>query len=212
MNDLDRSPEEREALVEAMAECCAKHGYTLTDEAEIAAEAGLPTAALRRHFADKEECGLAAVESVLAAGVAAVGEAYAADRSEWESVFFALRTLLDIFVSRPPFARLAFIDSRQSMPESSRARYESGFAIVTAMLDRLRGEGASGPTPACAARAAIGGGEALIRRRLAEDRAAELPATLPALVYTATVPFLGQSEALRLMRQAQRFDSDEPGP
>jgi hypothetical protein len=89
------------------------------------------------------------------------------------------------------------------MPANAHQRYKSGFAILTAMLDRLRGEGEPGNNPpAKAARAAIGGGEALVRREIFQGRARRLPEVLPDLVYVATVPFLGQTEALRLSRQA----------
>ncbi|MGN6588641.1 MAG: TetR/AcrR family transcriptional regulator [Solirubrobacterales bacterium] len=193
----------RKRLIIAAAELCAEVGYGALTEAAIAARADQPRAAMTELFpGGKAECALAAVETVLADGMEAVGKAYSADRSEWESVLVALQLLLEVFAERPAFARLAFIDSRHSMPSEARRRYEEGFAILTAMLDRLRvATTEAGPPPNIATRAAIGGGEALIRRELVAGRAARLPALLPHLVYTATVPFLGRREALRLARK-----------
>jgi hypothetical protein len=153
-------------------------------------------------FLGEEEDALAAVDDILADAMATVAGAYGPDRSEWESVLVALRNLLDLFVERPESARLTFIEIRQSMPESAHQRYEAGFAILTAMLERLREQGGEtrSPPPPQAARAAIGGGEALIRRELVTGNATQLPAILSDLVYVATVPFLGQQEALRLAR------------
>jgi AcrR family transcriptional regulator len=194
--------DERDALIEAMAECLAERGYEATSLELVAAAAGRSVEDLDRYFTSKEECALAAVETILADGMSTVSEAYSPDTSEGESAFGALHALLGLFAARPPFARLAFIDSRQAMPVSALQRYESGFAILTAMLDRLREAGGEPQPPPTAARAAIGGGEALVRRELVAQRPDRLPAILPNLVYGATVGFLGQEQALRLARSA----------
>jgi len=195
---------ERDRLVEAMAVSCAGRGYLETSIEDVCADAGIPRAAFERHFDGKEECALAAVEEILGAALAAVAGAYSPDTSEWESALQALRALLELFASRPALASLAFIDSRQMMPARALERYKSGFAILTAMLDRLREDSDDGGlAPAIGARAAIGGGEALVRREIAAGRADQLPRILPDLVYAATAPFLGQEEALRLARRAR---------
>jgi AcrR family transcriptional regulator len=201
----------RDQLIATAASLCAEDGYARVKEEAIAVRAGVSLEELEGLFpGGKEECALAAVDTILAQGMAAVGEGYSADRSESESVLIALRALLDLFASRPAFARLAFIDSRQSMSPEALQRYQAGFSILNAMLDRLRSENkGSAEVPATAARAAIGGGEALIRREIASGRALELPRLLPALVYAATAPFLGQEEALQLTRQAGELLAEE---
>lgn len=195
--------DERDALIETMAGCLAVHGYEATSVELVAGAAGCSAEDFDRYFKSKEECALAAVETILAAGMSTVSEAYSPDTSEWESALGALRALLGLFTARPAFARLAFIDSRQAMPASALQRYESGFAILTAMLDRLREAGDELQSPPSAARAAIGGGEALVRRELAAHRPDRLPRILPDVVYGATVAFLGQEQALRLAREAR---------
>jgi AcrR family transcriptional regulator len=202
----ERATGGREALIDAMARKLAERGYPETRVEEVAAEAGLEQADFERFFADKEECALAAVELILVAGMEAVAKSYSADTSEWESALTALRDLLQIFSERPAYAGLAFIGSRQGMTAGAEERYRSGFAILTAMLDRLREDrGHEVQAPPTAARAAIGGGEALVRRELVRGQAAQLPRILPDLIYSATVPFLGQREALRLARRARRL-------
>lgn len=194
----------RRALVAAMARSCAERGYEETAVEDLLAATGLSRGDFELHFADKEQCAMAAVDAILSDGMSAVSIAYSADTSERDSALMALRLLLRLFAERPAFAGLAFIDSRQAMPSGGRERYEAGFAILTAMLDRLRADSDGGERlPPLTARAAIGGGEALVRRRLATGRGSELPATLPDLVYSATVPFLGQEEALRLVRDSR---------
>lgn len=192
----------RDRLIAAMAQSCAERGFEETDIAEVARMAGCSEFDL--HFESKEDCALAAVDAILAEAISAIGGSYSPDTSEGESAMGALRALLELFAACPAPARLAFIDSRQAMPESAMRRYESGFAILTAMLDRLRSESANHQAvPPLAARAAIGGGEALVRRKISEGQAGELPGILPDLVYGAAVPFLGQRAALKMAQRAR---------
>jgi AcrR family transcriptional regulator len=194
-------PLTQEALLDAMAQLLAERGYQETTIEQVTAAAGLPREDFGRCFSSKEECALAAVEKILVAAIEAVASSYSPDTSERESALAALRALLELFAARPPYANLAFIASRQGMPAAAVERYRSAFAILTPMLDRLRADMGTTPPPATATRAAIGGGEALVRRELAKGRAEQLPEILPDLVYSAAVPFLGQRDALRLARQ-----------
>jgi AcrR family transcriptional regulator len=196
----------RQRLIVAMAESCAERGYLASDVASVCTAAGVSEAEFAKEFKSREECAEAAVEKILAEGMATVGAAYSADTSEWESALAALRDLLELFASRPSSTSLAFTNSRQGMPTTALAHYESGFAILTALLDRLRNDSELGElAPPIAARAAIGGGEALVRREIAGGRADRLPMVLPDLVYSATVPFLGQEQALRLARMGREL-------
>jgi AcrR family transcriptional regulator len=198
----DQDP--REALLEAMSRSCFERGYTDTTIEDLLEATGLGRSEFDRHFRSKEECGVAAVEAVLGEGIAIVGNAFTGDTSETESTLRALYGLLRRFADRPDKGSLALTDSRQRMPRAAYERYAGGFAILIAMLDRLRAEA---PTqveaPPCAAKAALGGSEALIRRELALGRADNLPALVPDLIYSAVVPFLGQADALRVARQAR---------
>jgi AcrR family transcriptional regulator len=199
-------PPERERLLEAMARCCARNGYEETTVADVLIDARLGSEAFERAFASKEACAVAALESILGESMAVVSGAYSADRSEWDNVLSALKALLELCAARPTFANLAFIGSRQSMPGAALNLYESGFTLWNVMLPRLRSDqlGESEP-PEAAARAAIGGGEALVRREVAGGRAEGLPRALPDLVYSATIPFLGQEEALALARRGRQL-------
>jgi AcrR family transcriptional regulator len=193
--------EAKNRLLAAMAELCVEQGYLETTIEDVVALAGVPRAAFDRDFKDKEDCAAEAVGASLVKGLAAVGAGYSFDRSERESAVEALRALLEAFARDRTLAYLAMQGSRQMMPPSSLAHYQSGFAILTATLDRLRSEVAGGDVlPSSAARAAIGGAEAVVRREIAAGRVEDLLKLLPDIVYSATVPFLGQDEALRLAR------------
>lgn len=199
---MSAATDPREVLVEAMSRSCYERGYTDTTIEDLLKASGLSRADFDRCFPSKEECGVAAVEAVLAEGIAIVSNAFTGDTSDSESTLRALLGLLERFAGRPDKGSLALTDSRQRMPRAAHDRYAGGFSILIAMIDRLRSESPEGEeSPPSAARAALGGSEALIRRELALGRAADLPLLLPELIYSAVVPFLGQREALRMARQ-----------
>jgi AcrR family transcriptional regulator len=196
----------RGALIDAMARSCMERGYMETTVEDLLEETGLSRAEFDRHFKDKEDCGVAAVEAVLTAGIEIVSVSFTGDMSEGESTLRALLGLLDLFAVRPEMGSLAMTDSRQRMPRTAFDRYDGGFAILRAMLDRLRSQGGEeSAAPPCGARGALGGAEAVVRRELAEEGAAGLPALLPDLIYSALIPFLGQEEALRIARQGEKL-------
>jgi AcrR family transcriptional regulator len=206
------APSERERLIEAMAGCCAERGYQKTTVEEIIARAGVPAKAFATNFAGKEECGLAAINQVLAESAAVASGAWSADSSEWESIVRGVRAMLEMHAARPSFAFMAFIGSRQMMPTSAWALYQSGMQILASMIDRLRADSPKeAPQPASAARGAIGSSEILIRREVLAGRSERLPELLPDLIFGALVPFLGQEEALRQYRLARELLAAEAG-
>ena len=59
--------------------------------------------------------------------------------------------------------------------------------------------------PSSAGRAAIAGAESLIVGQILAGNAERLPELLPDIVYITTVPYLGQEEALRQSREAEKL-------
>jgi AcrR family transcriptional regulator len=197
--------EPRDRLLAAAAALCAEVGYEEIGAERLAARAGLAPETFRQIFPDGEaECLAAAENAILVEVVSAVGRAYSPDRSEWENVVFGVRELLELMAANPSFAYLGYVFSRYMGPPQVREINEAGHRMLEAMLDRGR-EYSRATQPACTALGVLGGAQAIIRRELAAGRAERLPRLLPDCVYIATVPFLGQEEALRLTRQAEQL-------
>jgi AcrR family transcriptional regulator len=210
VNDLPRdtvAPLERDRLVAAMAAACAEHGYAAATVEEVIARAEVPRDTFERNFADKAECGIAAVNQVLAEITAATSAAYPPNSSDWEGLLRGVSSLLELLAGRPAYAQLACVEARYSMPEEAYELYTSGIRVLEAMLDRLQSY-AGAMRPASATRAAMGGAEMLIRRELLAGRAERLPKLLPDITYGLLVPFLGQREALRYAALARDVLSD----
>lgn len=191
----------RVALIEAMARSCLERGYLDTRIEGLLEEAGVSRADFDRHFNSKEACATASVEAVLAAVVKIIGELYSPDRSEVESYLLGIREIFELMSREPAFAHISFIAARQMTPPAVKSVLDSGSDLLAAMLDRLREYASTKDQPPPAARAALGGAEAVVRREIALGATGDLARLLPDFIYAATVPFLGQDEALRFARQ-----------
>jgi AcrR family transcriptional regulator len=195
---------ERERVLQAMAELCAERGYRETTVEAVVERAGVTQETFDSMFKDgRDECLLAAVNAIMGETVSVVSGAYSADQSEWDSGIAGIRAILELMAANPSYANTGYIVVRQGGPRPAREAYEAGITLIVAMIDRLREYGDRETQPPSAARAALGGAEALIRQEIVAGRAAELPLLLPDLVYAATVPFLGQEEALRLAHRSR---------
>jgi AcrR family transcriptional regulator len=203
------APSGRDRLIEAMALTCAERGYAASSVEEVARRAGVSRRGFEENFADKAECGTAAVNQMLADITAAASIAYAPQYSEWEKILRGVRALLELMAARPSFAGLAQIEARQGMGPEAYELYTAGIRILEAMLDRLQANALGGiARPPSAIRGAIGGAEALIRRELLAGRPERLPELLPDIIYGMLAPYLDQQEALRYAGLARELLND----
>jgi AcrR family transcriptional regulator len=203
---------DRDRILGATAELCAERGYEELELEDIAARAEVPVEGLKELFPDKEAAAGAAIDAVLATVVDIIGRLYSPDRSEAESYLVAIEAILRLMAERPAGAQIAYIGCRQMMTPRLKEVQESGVQLLAAMLERLWDYSTGGAQPPRAARAALGGAEAVVRREVALGRTADLPRLLPDLIYGATVPFLGQAEALRLARTTRSRQGEDPSP
>lgn len=207
---MPSSTSPRDRLLAAAAALCAEQGFDEIEENEIARRAGVSEQTFYELFPDGKESCLAAAESaVLSELVTAVSRAYLADRSEWENALYGVKEILEFMAANPDLAYLGYIFSRQMAPGAVREFNENGHQMMAAMLDRGRDYSRVKGQPACAALGVLGGAQAIVRRELVAGKAWRLPHILPDCVYIATVPFLGQYEALRLARQAEDLQGPE---
>jgi AcrR family transcriptional regulator len=203
--DFFAVPSDRERLIAAMAAGCAERGYARTSVEDIVSRAGVAPESFERHFANKSECGMAALKQIVPA-ITKVASTGIAPESSDRSTLRAVKSLLELLAAEPSLASLSIVDARQAMPPEAYELYGSAARILAAMLDQLRGySGAETPAPPSAARGAVGGAETLIRRELIAGRADRLPELLPDIVYGALVPFIDQSEALRYTELAREL-------
>jgi hypothetical protein len=111
---------------------------------------------------------------------------------------------LGLLASRPTFARMAMIEAPAS-GERAFQLYASGKRVLQALLERGRDDPLEEEAiPSSAARAALSAAESLIVGQILTGNTTKLMELLPDIVYITTVPYLGQEEALRQAREAER--------
>ena len=183
-------------------------GYARTSVEDIVSRAGVAPESFERHFADKSECGMAALKQIVPA-ITKVASTGIAPESSARSTLRAVKSLLELLAAEPSLASLSIVDARQAMPPEAYDLYVSAARILAAMLDQLRGYSSAADTRTFERGARCGGRgrEALIRRELHRGRADRLPDLLPDIVYGALVPFIDQrkhSDTRARQRAGQR--------
>jgi len=204
---------DRDRILLAVAELCSEQGYEKLRVEEIAERAGVTPPRFEELFGDKEEAVRGAIEAILMAVVAISGRAYSPDLSEPESYLLGIEGILELMAAKPPFAHVSYVAARQMTPRRLKEPLDTGRQLLAAMLERMWEYSSEADRPSLAARAALGGAEAVVRREIARGHTADLPRLAPDFIYAAAVPFLGQEEALRLARASRErlADGERPG-
>lgn len=200
------SVSDRDRILQAMAECCSELGYGETTAEAVIERAGVEPESFESHFADLEECALAAFNKLVSETLTRISTAHPLAADEIGRRKFEVKAIVELMTAQPAFAWLGFIEARQGGTPRMHDAYESGARVLALMMERA---GDPNGSRSGLARAALGGAEALVRRELAAGRGARLPALLEDFVYAALVPFVGQREALRQAKQAARVAAEE---
>jgi AcrR family transcriptional regulator len=181
-----------------MTECCAERGYEETRVEDVIGRAGVSRQSFDDLFSGKEDCALAALDRVMSEILASVGSIDSAGEADLGRGIGAGKTMLELIGARPSYPQLALVQARQGGSERMHERYKSGLQMLVLMVERARDFSSQSPASTeGAARAALGGVEAVVRRELAAGRAEQLPRLLPDFVYGVLVPLIGQEAALR---------------
>jgi AcrR family transcriptional regulator len=195
---------QRERILTSMAAACATKGYGATTIADIVEPAGVSRATFYELFKDKEDCLQASMELSLADAMGRVVEVYSPDKPWATMVRDAAATFLELLATRPAFARMAMIEAPAAGGRSLEM-YASGKRVLQALLDRGRSDPIEEQgIPSSAGRGALAAAESLIVGQILAGNTERLPELLPDVVYIVTIPYLGQDEALRQSREAEK--------
>jgi hypothetical protein len=128
---------------------------------------------------------------------------YSPDKPWAKMVRDATAAFLELLASRPAFARMALIEAPSSGGRSYQL-YASGKRVLQSLLERGRDDPVEEEAiPSSVARAALSAAESLVVGQILAGNTERLPELLPDIVYITTVPYLGQQEALRQVREAE---------
>ncbi len=195
---------QRERILNAMARSCAAKGYGATTIADVCAGGRVSRATFYELFKDKEDCFHAAMELSLADAMGRIVAVYSPDKPWATMVRDAAAAFLELLAGRPTFARMALVEAPAS-GERAFELYASGKRVLQSLLERGRDDPVEETAiPSSAGRAALSAAESLIVGQILAGNARRLPELLPDVVYITTVPYLGQEEALRQSREAEK--------
>jgi AcrR family transcriptional regulator len=196
---------QRERLIAGLAEAVAENGYSGTTIAHITRQAAVSRRTFYEHFSSKDECFVAAYDTVLAELRELVGAAFD-EQDDWaHAVRAGIAAMLGFLASQPSLARLCMVEALVAGPvvvERYDAAIESLIPYFQAGREGRPKEVLSRLSPTTE-EALVGGMVSLISRRIFAGRVDELESLLPDLVEFALTPYLGSAEAAKIARADQ---------
>jgi AcrR family transcriptional regulator len=181
---------QRERLFKAMIEAVNEQGFIATTISDLVARAGISKRSFYEHFANKEECLLAAYDAIVRRLtrrlIAAAGSSDAA--KDWPVRLEAfLRELFEAAGDRPDLARLVCVEMGAAGAVGVRRWAQDATAIQRFIVDGFARAPGPGTIPDPVARAFVGALRRILYSRVRGERSskalkAELLKTLPDLL------------------------------
>jgi AcrR family transcriptional regulator len=196
---------QRGRMLDAIAEAVAAKGYAATTVGDVVSGAGVSRKTFYEHFADKEECFLAAWDT----GVDLLLEAIVSSRNQAADPIgrmrAGLRAYLGTLAAEPAFARSFLIEVVAAGPraEARRAKVHARFAeLLTTLHEQSRREMPGLPeVPQAIARAAVGAINELVSDYVRAGRTARLLELEETILYLELVLFAGHDVAAAATRR-----------
>jgi AcrR family transcriptional regulator len=195
---------QRERLIAGLAEAVAENGYSGTTIAHITRYAAVSRRTFYEHFGSKDECFVAAYDTVMAELRERVGEAFDQEEEWPQAVRAGIGAMLEFLASEPNLARLSMVEALVAGPvvvERYDAAIQSLVPYFRAGREGRSPEVLEGLSPTTE-EALVGGMVSLISRRIFADRVDELEALLPDLVEFTLTPYLGSAEAAKVAQSS----------
>ena len=193
---------QRERLIAGLAEAVAEKGYGGTTIADITRHAAVSRRTFYEHFDGKDECFVAAFDTVTQQLRERVDAAYSAEAGWPAQITAAIEAMLIFLASEPNLARLAIVEALVAGPVVVE-RYD---AAVQTFLPYLQAGREGRPKAVLdhlsdsTEEALVGGMVSLISRRIVAGQTDELETLRPDLVEFTLAPYLGNEEAATFAR------------
>jgi AcrR family transcriptional regulator len=188
---------QRERLLAAMLRAAAELGYRETNVQDVIERAGVSRPTFYEHFANKEDCFLAAFDVTATRLRERVAAATEKGGGDWrDRLRFGLETLLTFTATEPDAARTLIVEARAASVEAVMRRDAllDHFAACIDAQVRTVVPDAPSYSPVTAA-GIVGGVEALLYARLNKGETDDLDALLPSMMYFLVLPYAGHAAA-----------------
>jgi len=191
---------QRERLLAGLATAVAEHGYAAVTITHVTKAAAVSRRVFYANFESKEECFLAAFDT-LVGHVRELVEAAVEAEPDWpHQAIAAARSTLAFLAAEPDLARLCLVEAQSAGPEVA-AHFHAAVRELVPPLRLGRGERPRGrELPESTEDSALGAIVSLASRKVAAGEAAALEDLLPDVAEFILAPYLGPDEATRLAR------------
>jgi AcrR family transcriptional regulator len=183
-------------IATALVEVIAERGYEATDVASVIRRAGIDEAEFHRRFSGKEDCVQQVFEAFIEDFLRHVRSAYEAG-GDWRSALRgAAYAAAGWMNDHPATARFGGVEVLYAKSEMVRVRREEVFRYCAGLIDAGRAEAPDpAAVPEAAAMMAIGGVAQILTRRMQMGEDLETDRMVPAMMYQAVRPYLGEEAA-----------------
>lgn len=188
---------QRERLIAAMLKAAAELGYRQATVQDVIDRAGVSRPTFYEHFANKEDCFLAAFDATAARLRERIDAAAEKGGANWrDRLRLSLEELLSFAGSEPEAARALIVEARAASAKALLRRDDllDYFATCVDGLARDHLPDAGSRSEITAA-GVVGGIEALLYSRLNKGELDDLNSLLPSLMYFAVLPYEGHEAA-----------------
>jgi AcrR family transcriptional regulator len=192
---------QRERLIAGLIEVLYEVGYKKTTVSLIGKRAAVSKSDFYKHFDSKDDCFFAAYESVVARIREQVLEACGRhDESQWSlRVRDGIASLLTLLAAEPALSALALVEGLRAGP-GVYDRYQAALESFVPYMRNGAPRNLSGaPVPAATDEAVVGGIASLLGRRVLAGESQRLGELLPDILEFALTPYLGATEARRII-------------
>jgi AcrR family transcriptional regulator len=188
---------QRERLIVAMLGAASDLGYLETNVQDVIDRAGVSRPTFYEHFANKEDCFLAAFDSSAERLRKTIDTAARNGGEVWrDRVRFGLEALLGFATREPHTARTLVVEARAASATAVRRRVdlldEFAGCLESQAQDLLPDVATRTPVTA---RGVVGGVESVLYSRLCKREYDQLEALLPSLMYFVVLPYEGHEAA-----------------
>jgi AcrR family transcriptional regulator len=205
------SASQRGRLIVAMADLVGQDGYAATTVANVLAYAGVSRKAFYKHFANKQECFLAAYDAIAAEGRREVSRAYDAAADPAEGAQLAIAKLFERAIDNPGNVRLALIEAGVVGPAGIERRERLMSEYEGLLRDMLGLPAGPGTVPNPVLRGIVGGFNGVLYAHLRSDRFEQLFKLIPDIVGWATSYNPAPQSIMRLLSQPANGHELPPG-
>ena len=188
---------QRERLIAAMLKAAAELGYRQATVQDVIDRAGVSRPTFYEHFANKEDCFLAAFDATAARLRERIDAAAEKGGANWrDRLRLSLEELLSFAGSEPEAARALIVEARAASAKAL-LRRDDLLDYFASCVDGLARDHLpdAGSRSEITAAGVVGGIEALLYSRLNKGELDDLNSLLPSLMYFAVLPYEGHEAA-----------------